>query len=152
MSITMTLYNNSSPVNAMNKSLSTIDTLTGNLREESEVLNPTILIERQSMTGVNYAYISEFDRYYFVNEIESVRTNLWRLSLHVDVLYTYRDAIRRNRALVYRQQNRFDLMLDDGIFRCKQNPRIYRYEFPNGLTDFNYILITAGGYQHNSSS
>ena len=63
MSITMTLYNNSSPVNAMNKSLSTIDTLTGSLREESEVLNPTILIERQSMTGVNYAYVSEFDRY-----------------------------------------------------------------------------------------
>lgn len=145
MSVSIVLYNNSSPVNAMDKSLSSIATLTGNLREESEVINPTILVERSSMSGVNYAQIPEFDRYYFVERIESVRTNLWRLTLHVDVLYTYRAAIRRNRALIYRQQNRFDLMLDDGIFRCKQNPRIYRYEFPNGLDNFNYVLITAGG-------
>lgn len=145
MSVSIVLYNNSSPVNAMDKSLSSIATLTGNLREESELINPTILVERSSMSGVNYAQIPEFDRYYFVERIESVRTNLWRLTLHVDVLYTYRAAIRRNRALIYRQQNRFDLMLDDGIFRCKQNPRIYRYEFPNGLDNFNYVLITAGG-------
>lgn len=145
MSVSIVLYNNSSPVNAMDKSLSSIATLTGNLREESELINPTILVERPSMSGVNYAQIPEFDRYYFVERIESVRTNLWRLTLHVDVLYTYRAAIRRNRALIYRQQNRFDLMLDDGIFRCKQNPRIYRYEFPNGLDNFNYVLITAGG-------
>lgn len=146
MSVSIILYNNSSPVNAMDKSLSSIATLTGNLREESELINPAILVERASMSGVNYAQIPEFDRYYFVEHIESVRTNLWRLILHVDVLYTYRNAIRRNRALIYRQQNRFDLMLDDGIFRCKQNPRIYRYEFPNGLDNFNYVLLTAGGY------
>lgn len=145
MSVSIVLYNNSSPVNAMDKSISSIATLTGNLREESELINPTILVERSSMSGVNYAQIPEFDRYYFVERIESVRTNLWRLILHVDVLYTYRAAIRRNRALIYRQQNRFDLMLDDGIFRCKQNPRIYRYEFPSGLDNFNYVLITAGG-------
>lgn len=144
MSITLTFYNNSSPINAMDKSLTQIASLTGNLREESNVINPTILFQATSISNVNYAYIPELSRYYFVQEIESVRTNLWRAHLHVDVLYTYRSQIRQNRALVYRQQNRFDLMLDDGIFRCKQNPRIYRYEFPNGLGDFNYILITAG--------
>lgn len=144
MSITLTLYNNTSPINAMDKSLTQIASLTGNLREESNVVNPTILFQATSISNVNYAYIPELSRYYFVQEIESVRTNLWRAHLHVDVLYTYRSQIRQNRALVYRQQNRFDLMLDDGIFRCKQNPRIYRYEFPNGLGDFNYILITAG--------
>lgn len=144
MSVTLTLYNNASPVNAMDKSLTQITSLTGNLREESNVINPTILFQASSISNINYAYIPELSRYYFVQEIESVRTNLWRAHLHVDVLYTYRSQIRQNHALVYRQQNRFDLMLDDGIFRCKQNPRIYRYEFPNGLGDFNYILITAG--------
>ena len=151
MSISITLYNNSSPINAMNKSLSSITTLTGDLREESEVINPAILVQADSMANVNYAYIPDFNRYYFVERIESVRTHLWRLHLHVDVLYTYRDIIRTNRALVYRQQNRYDLMLDDGIFRCKQNPRIYRYEFPSGIDNFNYVLITAGGYTHHSS-
>lgn len=146
MSISITLYNNQSPVNAMDKNISSITTLTGDLREESEVINPTILLQADSMSNVNYAHIPEFNRYYFVEKIESIRTKIWRLHLHVDVLYTYRAAIRRNRALVYRQQNRFDLMLDDGIFRCKQNPRIYRYEFPNGLDNFNYVLMTAGGY------
>ena len=144
MSITVTLYNNSSPINAMDKNLSQIASLTGNLREESNVIDPQILIERSSVSNVNYVYVSEFDRYYFVTEIESVRTGLWRMHLHVDVLYTYRNSIRQNRALINRQQNYYDLMLDDGIFRCKQNPRIYRYDFPNGLGDFNYILITAG--------
>ena len=144
MSITVTFYNNSSPINAMDKNLSQITSLTGNLREESNVIDPEILVETTSIAGINYARIAEFNRYYFVGEIESVRTNLWRVHMHVDVLYTYRSAIRQNRALVYRQQNRFDLMLDDGIFRCKQDPRIFRYEFPNGLSDFNYILITMG--------
>ena len=144
MSITIDLYNNSSPINAMEKSLSSIASLTGNLREESNVIDPTILIERDSIANVNYAYIPEFNRYYFVTEIESVRTKIWRLHLHVDVLVTYRTKIRQNRGLINRQQNYYDLMLDDGVFRCKQNPRIYRYDFPNGLGDFNYILITAG--------
>lgn len=144
MSITVELFNNSSPVNAMDKDLSSIASLTGNLREESNVIDPIILIERDSMSNVNYARVSEFNRYYFVTEIESVRTKLWRVHMHVDVLYTYRDKIRQNRALINRQQNYYDLMLDDGIFRCKQNPRIFRYDFPNGLGDFNYILITAG--------
>lgn len=145
MSITVTLYNNTSPVNALDKNLSSIATLTGNLREESDVINPVILVERENLNNVNYAHVSAFNRYYFVTEMESVRTGLWRIHLHVDVLYTYRSQIRANRALIYRQQNYFDVMLDDGIFRCKQNPRIYRYEFPNGLNNFNFILITMGG-------
>ena len=144
MSISMTLYNNSAPINALDKSLSSIDTLTGDLRHESNVIDPVILIQRASISNVNYAYIPEFNRYYFVKEIKSIRTNLWELHLHVDVLYTYRSQIRNNRALIYRQQNNFNLMLDDGIFRCKQNPRIYRYDFPVGLNDFHYILITMG--------
>lgn len=147
MSIAVTLYNMTSPVISVDKNMTQVSALTGNLREESNVVNPQILIEATSITGVNYAYIPAFGRYYFITEIESVRTNLWRIHMHVDVLYTYRSQIRSNKALVYRQQNNFDLLLDDGIFRCKQNPRVFHYAMPQGLGNFNYILITMGKYQ-----
>ena len=144
MSITITLYNMTSPVISLDKTMTQRASLTGNLREESNVINPEILIETTDIANINYAYIPAFGRYYFVTEIESVRTNLWRIHMHVDVLYTYRSQIRSNKALVYRQQNNFDLLLDDGIFRCKQNPRVFHYKLPSGLGNYNYILITMG--------
>ena len=144
MSITITFYNMTSPVISVDKSMSQVLSLTGSLREESNIINPEILIQAASISNINYAYIPEFNRYYFVTEIKSVRTNVWRVYLHVDVLYSFRSAIRNNKALIYRQQNNFNLLLDDGIFRCKQNPRIFHYAMPAGLGNWNYILITMG--------
>ena len=145
MSFTIKLQNNQSPVNKIGKILYEVATVTGDLKNESEVISPEILIQSDSsILSANYMTIDTFHRKYFIEEIQSVRTNLWLVKAHVDVLETYASQILSNTAVVLRQENNFDLLLNDGVFKCKQDPRIFYRKFPSGLGDFNYILITQG--------
>lgn len=70
--------------------LTQVTQLTGNLREPSDLINPSITIEYSGLPLANYAYISGFGRYYFITNITSIATNLWRLDMHEDVLMTFR--------------------------------------------------------------
>lgn len=145
MSFSIFLQNNSSPINKIGKAISTIATVSGDLKNESDVIRPEILIESDSsILSANYMTIDTFHRKYFIEEIQSVRTNLWLVKAHVDVLETYASQILSNTAVVLRQENNFDLLLNDGVFKCKQDPRIFYRKFPSGLGNFNYILITQG--------
>ena len=145
MSFTIKLQNNQSPVNKIGKILYEVATVTGDLKNESEVISPEILIQSDSsILSANYMTIDTFHRKYFIEEIQSVRTNLWLVKAHVDVLETYASKILSNTAVVLRQENNFDLLLNDGVFKCKQDPRIFYRKFPSGLGDFNFILITQG--------
>lgn len=56
--------------------------------------NPVILIE-SGITDANYAYIPDLgNRYYYITEVVQVRRGLAELHLVVDVLQTYRTAIK----------------------------------------------------------
>ena len=144
--MTITLYYNSSEGNKLDKDLSLLTTQTGALRGESSVIDPTFEIAGLDnyLSNFNYAYIQEFNRYYFVTNIVSVKTGLWRVSFHVDVLYTYRNEIRANSGIIARNENEYDLKLNDGLFRTQQNPRIAQYPFPSGFTTWNYVIAIAG--------
>lgn len=140
------LYANASEINAVDKNLTELTTLTGTLREQSSIIDPIITISDidDYIGSMNYAYIPEFNRYYFITNVESVRNNLWKVSFHVDVLFTYRDAIRANSAIIERNENEYDLKLNDGLFRTQQNPRIAQFPFPNGFNQWNFVLAVAG--------
>ena len=144
--MTLELYSNSSEYAALDKELELQITLSGILREESSIIDPSILVEDLDdyITDINYAYIPEFGRYYFITNIESVRNHLWRLSLHVDVLHTYADGIRANSGIIERNENLYDLQLNDGLFKTRQNPRIAQYPFPSGFNTWNFVLAVAG--------
>ena len=145
MSFSISLQNNSSPINKIGKAISTITTVTGSLKNESDVIRPEILIEcDSSILSANYMTIDTLHRKYFIEEIQSVRNNLWLVQARVDVLDTYASQILANSAVVLRQENNFNLLLNDGVCKCKQDPRIFYRKFPSGLGDFNYILITQG--------
>ena len=140
------LYSNASEINAVDKNITELTTLAGTLREQSSIIDPIITISDigDYIGSMNYAYIPEFNRYYFITNIESVRNNLWKVSFHVDVLFTYRAAIRANSAIIERNENEYDLKLNDGLFRTQQNPRIAQFPFPNGFNQWNFVLAVAG--------
>lgn len=142
----ITFYNNVSEITAINKIINQLILVTGNLRDDSSIIDPVIMFsDLDEYIGViNYAYIEEFGRYYFVTNIESVRNNLWRISFHVDVLYTYREQIKGNYAIIERNEIEYDLKLNDGIFKTQQNPRIVQKSFPSGFNTWNFVLAIAG--------
>lgn len=138
-------YTNLSEKNAINKNITLIDDFTGTLREESSIIDPVITFTSLSnLSACNYAYIPEFGRYYFVNDITCVRNNYYQVSMHVDVLMTYKDQILVNRAIIDRNETQFDLKINDGLFKTQQNPRIAQFEFPNGFTNWDFVLAVAG--------
>ena len=69
--MTINVYSTNSPQNQIGKSLSGVDTLTGTLKENCSRSNPVILVEADmtSLTAANYMYITEFSRYYFIEDI-----------------------------------------------------------------------------------
>ena len=70
------------------KAMFTIDTP---LKQDTNRLNPSILIYSDlSLEIMNYCYIDEFNRYYFIDKIEQVRKNLYRIHCKVDVLESYK--------------------------------------------------------------
>ena len=151
MSITVTLKVNSSPVEKIGKSLSTGTDFSCKLKDDTSILKPQLLITSQSsLTGLNYMYIQDFGRYYFIDDIVSVNNQLWEISGHVDVLETYKTAILANDAVIKRQQNLFNLYLDDPEFKTYNYERIQTLKFKNGsgmYKNLKYVLAVNGSYE-----
>ena len=110
-------------------------------------VRPSILVEIENPTKYNYMYIPDFGRYYFIKEITSVRTNLWRLDCEVDVLKSYADKIKTLTVIIdknkdYSKTNQY---LNDGSFVIENKNTIEIKNFTNGFNDeSSYVLITAG--------
>ena len=142
----LTLYTNNSDNNVVDKDLTQQSTITGTARGEIDILNPVITLETTSpLIGVNYCYIQEFGRYYYITNITKTREGLTRITCRVDVLKTYADQIRAQRAIVARQENQWNLYLDDGTFKTYNNPLIITKAFPSGFSGMSYVLVVAGG-------
>ena len=65
--------------------------------------------------AANYAYIPEFNRYYFINDIISVRKNIWQLIMNVDVLMSYKDEILKLDAFVTRNEFDYNKYVKDDL-------------------------------------
>lgn len=143
------LYVNNSERQAINKTLTNGLTLTGSLRNESSVINPTILIETTNPSSYNYAYIPEFGRYYFITDMVSVRTNLWRMSLSVDVLMSFKTQILNLDVIVSDVslgEPEFSTYMEGEQWKSTVKTKTDVINFPNGLLNSGeYILITSGG-------
>lgn len=142
--MTIKLYNNTSAPNYVSKTITLVEELSGTLRESTSIVDPVVTIERSSPVGFNYVQIPEFGRYYYVTGVSSEINGLIAISLHCDVLMTYASEIRNMDAIVKRQENEFNLYLDDGIFKAYQNTKHKIIAFPYGFTQYSYILALAG--------
>ena len=150
MSFSITIGKTDSPVNALTKKVTMKQSLAGTLRNESEIINPTIIIQSSSalenLFKCNYMEISEFGRKYFITSVKCIRSYIYEVQGHCDVLSSFASEIRANNAIILRQEHNFNLLLNDDVFKCKQNARVQYKKFPSQLGHYNYILTVAGGH------
>ena len=141
------LYKNLSEKNHLDKNITQLgNDISGTLRDDCSIINPVIAIEDIEGFDIkicNYAYIEEFGRFYFINNI-TCKGQLYELNMHVDVLTTHKNGIRANQAVIARQQSNYNLYLQDGVFKTYAYPHIQIKQFPTGFTDFNFIFSVAG--------
>lgn len=121
----------------------------GTIRGESSILKPSITIQAGNIVGFNYCYIPDFGRYYFIQDVVSLRVNVWELMLTVDVLMSHKSEILNSPATVAGMTsylNGVNKYVNSDVWGtlCKDFTDII--PFQNGLLDDGeYILITAGG-------
>ena len=145
--LTVVLQTNNSENNKVDKSITDVITLTGHLRAECSLMDPVIRVDAQiyAIADVNYATIAQFGRSYFVSPPVSVRDGLVELSMHVDVLTSFKAQIRANQGIVRRAENDvWNLYLNDGSLVAYQDPYILTEPFPAGFTGHGFILAVAG--------
>lgn len=161
MSSHITLYSNTASPETVNKSgsLTTIEQITGEFRGSINVLAPVIQIQPTTTSTVakilkecNYIYIQELGRYYFVTGLSCIANNLIEIEARVDVLYTWKDAILNQTAIVARNEKdpNYSLYLDDSALKVYNNPNITTYNFRDGsgnitaFTEQEFVLALAG--------
>lgn len=143
------LYENSSENYVVSKNITLKESMQNCvLKDGTSVENPVILVRNTSnISTYNYMYIPDFHRYYYIEEIVSVQNGLWELHGHVDVLQTYGNAIKGLTATCKRQENLFNMYLDDPEFKTYNEAQIVTKIFTggNGLSkNMNYILVVSG--------
>lgn len=137
------LYKSLDEKNRIRKTLTDELELNGALRDSSSVMKPAILIQSEPLE-YNYAYIPEFNRYYFINNITAMRNKAFLLELKCDVLMSYADEIYKLRALIDRSEEEQDTYTD-GDFVTDARPLHERINFENPFTETNYVLVTMRG-------
>lgn len=150
MSFTVSFGVTTSEKRQLDKAVSYAVSLSGNLRNETNVVNPTILVEANvsTLAGCNYMSIPSFNRVYFITDIRSISNGLCEVSGHCDVLSTYKDGIRSNNAIVGRSATKgnWNLYLNDPMLKVTNKSKIMNKTgwtaFPKD--NFSLMLITMG--------
>lgn len=146
--MTIKLYNNTSVPNKVDKNLSLVYTVTGTLRAGTSILSPTFLLTgTPANLSYNYFQVEEWGRYYFLGPVEFNIQNTLTITGAIDVLMSFSQDISKSRAILDRQENLWNMYLNDGALITNQNSKHKIIAFPNSFDDFSYILALAGNGQ-----
>lgn len=141
----VTLYKTTDPVNVLSKTLTDAVTKTGTLKENCNVLNPSILFGFNPI-AYNYAYIADFGRYYFVGKPINEGAALWRVDLTVDPLMSWKDGIKASPCIAAKSSSAYNLYLNDPNYKCYQDDIILMQNFPSGFEDLSsHFVLTIFG-------
>lgn len=92
----MKLYNTVDNDNVINKELNLIHTLQIKLKDNVSITNPIIILSKVTDVNYfecNYCFLSEFNRYYFIRDIEVMDNTNFRFMLECDVLESFKNDI-----------------------------------------------------------
>lgn len=147
MAFNIVLQTNTSEKNKVDKTITTIGTVSGVLKDNTSIVNPVFRIagNLSNYTGCNYMTVEAFGRSYFVTDIRSVNGGFVEITGHCDVLSTFKTQIRANTAIIRKSERNWNLYLNDGSLKAYQYPDVYTKPFPYPVGgNPTYVLAIAG--------
>lgn len=123
----VTFYNNLSNLNVIYKRLEKINTLSFTFKENSNIINPSLILKNYK--GGNYCYIEDLERYYYIKDIDLLSNGLVKINCEIDVLMSYKEDIINS-----------DLYSKDGVLIITNN----EIDF-NSIYDITNFLLIVGG-------
>lgn len=175
----VTLYKYYSEKNRIDKSgyLQLVKSVTGEFKADTSILAPTlflalpnegtefitdesgneideVVIDASSVGQVldfNYFYVSEFRRYYFVTSIVVSSKQLIYVTGSVDPLYSFKDDILGNDAMIERNEFTFDAMLEDSLIPLQPTRNVTEetptnYEACDLVFESSYLIRPRNDY------
>lgn len=144
-------YNNSSEVEHVHKKLTEVATFDVDLKDSCSVQNPVLLLSGKYLSA-NYCYMSDFGRYYYIDNITQIRKNLWQYDLRCDVLMSFSKEIETNKAIIERTESSkyYNKNFDDSEWnrmveaRCTNQILNFPEKFVKNFSDGKYVLVTVG--------
>lgn len=86
------------------------------LKDVTSIIAPVIELKKgDSPIGYNYAHISAFNRYYFIDDI-TWNAGVWEVSMHCDVLATYKSTIGSHSCYILRAANSYNGDIIDALY------------------------------------
>lgn len=127
MSLHLTLYELAKKSNSTlmpTASTPSSGTLLCTLKESCGIINPSVEVALSgNPTSYNYAYLQEFNRYYFIDDW--VYTNgVWDVSMSVDVLASFKTNIGNSSHYILRSASSHDGTLIDNYYPTKYGATI----------------------------
>ena len=102
------LYTNNSDNNVLNKDIVFQQQIVCYANKENiDILSPIILLSYIDIKAlnINYCYIKELNRYYYINSYKYEKNHLLKLTLQTDVLMTFKDNILLSSGVVKNTKN-----------------------------------------------
>lgn len=121
------------------------------LKNDCSVTSPVLELKTDGYPTYNYAYISDFARYYYVSDWRFNR-GLWSCTLNVDVLTSWRTDIRATTAFVEYSSSNYSMDYTDTRIMSTQEKEISVSETPaypfssTGCYILSVISTDANGY------
>lgn len=140
----------------------------GTLREGCSIYNPVIQIktygkdftnngavqsiELANLIKANYAYVEDFSRYYYIDDIIGEYSNVATLFLKCDVLMSFKDYFKELNVFANRNEYNYNLSIVDNLIpsKCYDIENTRHYETSFNLNDtpmgYSYVVVLAGKY------
>ena len=121
MAITVTLYSFTKRENSTKQPTGGGTDYSCTMIDDTSLMNPTFKLSIASNPiGKNYAYVADFNRYYFITDIRTFQ-NFWYISCTCDVLASFKTAIGTGSHYVLRSASDYDGDIEDTIYPCNTN-------------------------------
>lgn len=140
-------YTNNSDSNELNKNINLVTELNCNVnRDNLDILSPILFLSYFDIKelNINYCYIEELNRYYFINSYTIEKNNLIKLQLETDVLMTFKNDILLSSGIVKEtknNQNNFSSQFE--LLDTKQQKILYFSDGDNKFTEDKLYLTGA---------
>lgn len=138
------LYNTNSSNNTINKVLTDELTFDIKFKDVANIQNPVIKLNSKTIVTSNYAYLPDFKRYYFIEQVVIDSNSIYSLFLKCDLLESFKDDVLNSVGLIDRCEVGSEY-LDVG-YENEINKEHLIYESDKELVVGNNILmVTLGG-------
>ena len=141
----MTTYANASEEHVLDKDLTKIeDQVDIEIKENSNIINPIIILSRERNINFNYVYLTSYNRYYFVRNITYSQQRYY-IDLQVDVLMSFNSNIKKLYVIANRSSSTYNVYQVDQNIPFENRNIISTQPFPGGFSGQSLILAVNGG-------